>query len=123
MSIKDILLVDDNFIARMAIRKLIDKRSWQIDEASSGLDSLKRLREKNYDLIFLDLNMPDLDGVGVLEYLNEQNKMTNVIITTAMVNESNSEEVLGLGARAILTKPVEEEKLNLVIDSLEFEVS
>lgn len=110
-----ILVVDDVEINLKVIKGLLKKTCIQIDTAESGMECLKHVRNKKYDLIFLDHMMPEMDGIETLEKMklltDSPNKNTPVIMLTANATRGAKKEYMEAGFSDYLTKPVKEEDL------------
>jgi type IV pilus assembly protein PilB len=107
-----ILLADDDPQMRRLIRSVLQREGFEIVEAADGLDALDAVERGRFDLVILDLDMPRLDGFGVLEELRAQMRTASlpVIVLTAQHGESE-EKALDLGAQDYLTKPVQTRSL------------
>jgi DNA-binding response OmpR family regulator len=97
---------------RRLIRSVLEREGFEILEAGDGLDALETIERGGVDLVILDLEMPRLDGLGVLEELRAQMRTASlpVIVLTAQHGESE-EKALDLGAQDHLTKPVQTRSL------------
>jgi DNA-binding response OmpR family regulator len=97
---------------RRLIRSVLEREGFEILEAGDGLDALETIERGGVDLVILDLEMPRLDGFGVLEELRAQMRTAGlpVIVLTAQHGESE-EKALDLGAQDYLTKPVQTRSL------------
>jgi two-component system chemotaxis response regulator CheY len=84
-------------------------------EASDGQEALDLIRKEEPNLVFLDLLMPNLGGVGVLKALKEEGKEQNVIIVSADIQETTKRLCLDLGAKDFANKPVEENKMDFFL--------
>jgi len=75
--------------------------------ASSGLEAIERLSLKSFDLVVLDLNMPDIGGIEVLEFVRGQDKLRSlaIIIVTTRGDEASRARALEAGASRYMTKP------------------
>ena len=106
-----ILVVDDVEMNLMVIRNLLKRTQLQIDTAMSGQQCLNKVRQKAYDVIFMDHMMPEMDGVQTLEQMEAMpdslNKDTPVIMLTANALTGMREEYLKLGFRDYLAKPIQ----------------
>jgi type II secretory ATPase GspE/PulE/Tfp pilus assembly ATPase PilB-like protein/ActR/RegA family two-component response regulator len=102
-----VLVADDDPQMRRLVRTVLEREGVQVFEAADGLDAIDLVGQQQFDLIILDLNMPRLDGMGVLEELgsNVATAQIPVIVLTAVGDESEA-KALDLGARDYLTKPV-----------------
>jgi len=107
-----VLVADDDPQMRRLIRSVLEREGFEILEAGDGLDALETIERGGVDLVILDLEMPRLDGFGVLEELRAQMRTAGlpVIILTAQHGESE-EKALDLGAQDYLTKPVQTRSL------------
>ena len=103
-----ILVVDDDHQMRRLLKMMLQRDGHQIVEANDGLDALDAIEAGQFDLMILDLDMPRLDGLGVLEELRARVVTASlpVIVLTARTGESET-RVLDLGAQDFLSKPVQ----------------
>lgn len=110
-----ILLVDDHVTNRKVGRALLRDTQIQIDEASGGYECIEKAKHKEYDLIFLDHMMPDLDGIKTLHRLQEMGIVENhhppVIALTANAIAGAEEMYLQEGFTGFLSKPIRSEKM------------
>ncbi|REL25809.1 response regulator [Thalassotalea euphylliae] len=107
-----VLICDDSNLARKQVLRSLPK-TWDVDVqlAKNGLEALDVLRASAVDVMFLDLTMPELDGVGVLEAINAENIDLNVFVISADIQPEMQSKVLELGAKAFLRKPVSADTL------------
>jgi two-component system chemotaxis response regulator CheY len=108
---KRVLIVEDSSVMRHLLTLTVQALpSVNIDEAEDGLAALKTIRaaERPYDLIFLDLNMPVMDGMKLLGFLREEPKAEGTVIAVITTEESEEteEQARGLGASYFVRKPV-----------------
>lgn len=111
-----VLVVDDSPMARkMLIRAL--PASWDVDiaQAGSGVEALAAYRSGQVDVMFLDLTMPEMDGYQVLETLRREDLNCLVVVVSADVQPKAQERVLSLGAVAFIKKPVDAQKVEVVL--------
>ena len=103
-----ILVVDDSKVMReMMIACLRGQDGFSFDQASSGLEAIEQLSLKSFDLLLLDLNMPDIGGIEVVEFVRSQDRICNVpiIIVTTRGDEDSKTRAMQVGATRYLTKP------------------
>lgn len=102
-----ILLVDDDDSLRQMYTLILGKEGYEVTTATDGVDGLAKARQGGYDLILLDLMMPNLNGIGFLKGLKEEGpKQTNgsiIVLSNAGYNEV-AKEAEGLGAAGFLMK-------------------
>ncbi len=100
-----ILLVDDEELNREYMGELLAERGYRVETAVDGLDALARLRAEPFDLLVTDLNMPRLDGLGLLRKLHEEGLEVGALLITAFGSVEAAVEALKLGALDFLEKP------------------
>ncbi len=107
-SVKKILVVDDSGTMRQLMKMVLLKHlPCQITEAQDGLDALEKLKADTFDLIVTDVNMPRMDGLGLVRAVREALKsVVPIIIVTTKGGEADRDLGLKLGANAYLTKPI-----------------
>lgn len=104
-----LLIVDDIADNRMVLTRRFERRGFVVEEASSGEEALTLISQREYDLVLLDVMMPDLDGVEVLRRLRADPKSANlpVIMVTARTASDDVVQALQVGADDYITKPVD----------------
>jgi two-component system response regulator AtoC/two-component system nitrogen regulation response regulator NtrX len=111
-----ILLVDDEPAARVGMRRALAKGGYDLAEAANGAQALEQIAALAPDLVFLDLNMPELDGFSVLDRLRSQEGVPFplVVVLTAHGSERIAVEAMKKGAYDYLAKPYDIDELRLV---------
>src|SRR3954471_11564490 len=112
-----ILVVDDETAIREAIRMTLEYEGYRIDEARSGQDGIEKATRAAapYDAILLDIKMPVLDGIEVLENLKEQHVPSPVIMVSGHGDVHTAVECTKRGAFDFLEKPLNRDKLLLTV--------
>lgn len=112
-----ILICDDSNLARKQMARALPS-DWDIDVsfATNGKEALEEIKDGKAELLFLDLNMPVLDGFGVLEEIQKQDLPSMVIVVSADVQESTRAEILKLGALDLIAKPTDQSKVNEILN-------
>jgi CheY-like chemotaxis protein len=117
-----ILLVEDNSINQILAQRLIRKRGHNIVVASSGREALAALEIEHFDLILMDIQMPEMSGLEVTEAIRRKEKETGehipIIATTASAMKEDKEKCLEAGMDAYLSKPIDRDALYETIDKL-----
>jgi len=106
-----ILVTDDSIFLRRITCNILKAAGHSISEAANGLECLRMLEQEKPDAIFLDLVMPEMDGLTALKQLRENGNTTPVIILTADIQDSVKEECFQWGAADFLNKPPKEEQV------------
>src|SRR5688572_19407991 len=110
-----ILVIDDETGIREAIRMTLEYEGYKIDEARSGQEGLDKAARVPYDAILLDIKMPILDGIEVLENLREQRILTPVVMVSGHGDVHTAVECTKRGAFDFLEKPLNRDKLLLTV--------
>ena len=114
MSKLHILIVDDEKPARYGMNRALARPEYEIQEATDGQAALAAIRTGVPDLVFLDLTMPGLDGLGVLRELGQSRGRCEIIIVTANDRVATAVECMRLGAADYINKPYEVEQLRAI---------
>jgi len=106
-----ILTVDDSKAIRMIVSKQVAELGFEVDEAEDGLQGLAKLEELTYDLVVLDVTMPNLDGPGMLAKMREAGNKTPVLMLTSESKKSIMVDVMKAGIEDYILKPFKPEEL------------
>ncbi len=103
-----ILIVDDSSMIRDLLRQTLERQGHRVDEASGGKQALEYINEQPYELVLLDLRMPDLSGLELLEQLNTQGALSRTMIVILSASDEMDDVVrcIERGAEDYLIKPV-----------------
>ncbi|HMV78829.1 MAG TPA: ATP-binding protein [Leptospiraceae bacterium] len=115
---KKILIIDDYIVNLNIAKKFLAKIGIEPDLAAAGPDALEMLKEKDYDLIFLDLQMPEMDGFEVcrrIRKLNERYAEIPIIALTAAFVSEVQDRIIEAGMNDILAKPFKPEELHSIV--------
>ena len=117
----EVLVVDDSKVMReMVIACLRAREGLSFTQAGSGLEAIERLSLRSFDLVILDLNMPDIGGVEVIEFVRSQDKLRTlpILVLTTRGDETSRERVLTAGASRYMTKPFAPEVISAEVEVL-----
>jgi len=117
---RKVLLVDDEDQLRRVMKDLLEREGYTVAEARDGVQALDQVDKFGPDVVVLDLNLPGLDGYGVLSHLRSRQATADipVIVLTAKGDEDNEVRVFELGADDFLTKPFRARALSARLDVL-----
>jgi two-component system response regulator PilR (NtrC family) len=119
---KKILVIDDELFSREFFHKILERTDFSVKTASNGSEGLSLFKESTYDLVILDIRLPDANGMEILKQIKEMNPLTPVIIITAYGTVENAVRAMKLGAFDFLMKPFEEtEKLLITIKNATYQ--
>ena len=118
---KTILIVEDSSTTRALIRAVIDELGdFDTVEAATGFEALKMLPQQEYDLIITDINMPDINGLELINFVRSNVRYSHVpiIIVSTERSEEDKKRGLALGATAYVTKPFKSVELQEAIQKI-----
>lgn len=101
----NILVADDEEVIRNACVRILTRAGYEVSTAVNGDDALRKIREGNFDLVLLDLKMPVLDGMKVLDILAEEKSDLRVVVITGHGTAETAGQAVRAGASDFLTKP------------------
>ncbi len=102
---KSILLVDDDAAIRDLYQQLLVGAGYTVDTATEGKTALEKIAKNSYDLVLLDIMMPQIDGIGVLDTLNEKKlKHAPILFMTNLLNDPATKEAVNKGAVGLVIK-------------------
>lgn len=106
---KKILIIDDSGFSRKILRKILETANYTVIEAPDGLTALEIYMMESPDAVFLDLNMPGLNGLEVIAKLVEINPKIRIAVASADIQESTKKMAKEAGAYIYVNKPLYEE--------------
>lgn len=120
MSVKTrVMIVDDSKMIIKLIQGFLEAYNIEIvGTASDGKTAIDLFKKTNPDIVTLDITMPELDGLTVLEKILKINASTKVIIISALTDNATALKALRMGAKDFIPKPFKEENLKVVLDRL-----
>ena len=111
-----VLVIDDEQVICDACRLVLSESGHTVAHGITGEEGLRALEEETYDLILLDMKLPDIDGTDVLAFVREKSIGARVIVMTGYSTLANALEAMKLGATDYLSKPFSEDELLATID-------
>ena len=115
MSIEKILVVDDDDLSRGYLSEALQRNGYSVDNASDGQEAVGMTDKQNYDMIFLDMRMPRMGGMKVLERVKKTSKETTVVIMTAYGSIESAVEAMQKGAYDYIIKPFSVDNIELLL--------
>ncbi|MGA9659895.1 MAG: response regulator [Asticcacaulis sp.] len=104
---KSVLLVEDNPVNALLAQILLQREGCRVERASSGEEALDIIKTRSFDLIFMDLGLPGLDGIGAARLIRDMGIKTPIIALTANAYEEDRRASLHAGMNDFLSKPIE----------------
>jgi CheY-like chemotaxis protein len=118
----EILVAEDNFVNLKLITRLLERWGQQVTLAANGREALEAFQRKTFDMVILDIQMPELDGfevaAAIREMESETGKHTPIVAVTAHALAGKREECLARGIDAFVSKPIAPRELLKTLASL-----
>jgi two-component system sensor histidine kinase/response regulator len=115
-----ILVAEDNSVNQMLAVRLLEKRGHRVYVAGNGLEAVAALDKENYDLVLMDVQMPEMDGLEATIAIRQKEKASGrrqpIIALTAHAMKGDSERCLAAGMDGYLSKPIRPRELDLVLE-------
>ena len=118
MAIQKILVADDEESMRWVLSKALKKKGFAVDLAADGDEALKLIRAHSYDLAILDIKMPGLSGLELLDRIREIKSDLLVVIMTAEASMKNAVEAMKRGAYDYITKPFDLDVIDAIVEKV-----
>lgn len=115
---QSVLIVDDELGMRVSLRALLSDRNLQIYESATGTDAIAQLKNSQIDLVLLDINLPDMSGLEVMEWIAVHRGAVGVIFVSADTRIDSAICALRAGAADFIRKPYEAEQLQHKVDQV-----
>jgi CheY-like chemotaxis protein len=112
---KHILVVDDDPVLRDLFQALLENYGYTSETADNGGEAEVKLAQADYDAVLLDYMMPGINGLKVLQHIQQRHPSTPVVILTGHTDEKVQEQAIAIGARACLYKPFDCTELEHVL--------
>ena len=113
-----ILIVDDRFADRETLKAILEERGYSVVTASSGAEALARVKEKRFDIIFLDVRLPDIDGAQLFEQVEAIDPEVAVIMMTGYSEEESVKRAISQGAYTCIYKPFNIDKILALVGEI-----
>ncbi|MDX9703017.1 MAG: response regulator [Candidatus Auribacterota bacterium] len=111
-----VLIVDDSEFVTRKLQDILEKANMDVVAVGrNGIDALRFFKEYNPDIITMDINMPDMDGLSALKLIHQINPEAKVIILSSMSSREKVIDAMREGAKGFITKPFVSEKVVAII--------
>jgi len=115
------LIVDDNKINVAILKKILEDVNIDIDIAYNGKIAVEKVKANNYNMVFMDIHMPEMDGLEATQLIREFNTDLKIFGLSANVTTEAMDKAFDSGMNNYITKPFTKEQLyNLILISLEY---
>jgi DNA-binding NtrC family response regulator len=113
---RTILIMEDEPSLAEGLKMVLSEQGYRVSVAEAGLRALGSLAERDYDLLVMDLRLPDMDGMEVLRLIKETKPETAVIVMTGYATVASAMESMKLGALDYLPKPFTEDEFKAAVE-------
>jgi two-component system response regulator AtoC len=110
-----VLIIDDEKLVRWSLQQKLSQEGYEVESAPTGEEGLNLIREDGYDLVLLDLRLPGMDGVQILQEIKKLEKEIAVVMLTADTGIARAVECVRLGAHNYLCKPFDFEEVRVAL--------
>ncbi|MBE3134138.1 MAG: hybrid sensor histidine kinase/response regulator, partial [Acidobacteria bacterium] len=110
------VVIDDDDIMLLSCRRILEKAGYQVETFSNGLDGIRRIRELRPELLLVDLKMPELDGLQVIERVRAVDPDVVIAVITGYATISTAVDAMKAGAYDFLPKPFTPDELRLIVN-------
>lgn len=116
---KKVLIVDDAAFMRVSIKNMLSKNGYEVvGEAENGKVAIQKFQDLSPDVITMDITMPEMDGLSSLKKILSMDPNANVIMISAMGQESMVREAVLSGAKGFIVKPFKEDVIIAALSNL-----
>jgi DNA-binding NtrC family response regulator len=113
-----ILVVDDRFSDRETLKTILEEKAYRVATAVDGPEAIAMVKSKHYDIIFMDVVLPGIDGVETFEHVKEIDPEATVIMMTGFTEEDLLRKAVSDGAYTCIHKPFNMEKLIELVEGI-----
>ncbi len=110
-----ILIVDDERSIRKTLREILEFEKYEVDEAGDGMECLAKFKRQKFDIVILDIKMPNLDGMETLDRLQQMSPETPIIMISGHANIDTAVEAVKMGAFDFVSKPPDLNRLLITL--------
>ncbi len=117
--VKKILIVDDAAFMRMMLKKILESNGFKVaGEAENGVAAVKMYKKCNPDIVTMDITMPEMGGIEALKAIRQYDSGANVVMVSAMGQETYVKEAIVSGAKNFIVKPFKEDHVVKTLEKI-----
>ncbi|MFH1925682.1 MAG: response regulator [Chloroflexota bacterium] len=113
-----VLVVDDHFADRETLKAILEEKGYRVATAADGNEAIEMVRSRHYDIIFLDVRLPDMTGFETFEQVKKIDPQATVIMMTGYAEEDLIKSAVEAGAYTCLYKPFDMEKVITLVEAV-----
>ena len=111
-------MVDDQFGDRETLKAILEERGYRVATAVDGAETVQMVKERHYDIIFLDIKLPGIDGIETFERVKKIDSKAVVIMMTGYTAEDLVERAISGGAYTCIYKPFDMERVISIVETI-----
>ncbi len=111
-----ILIVDDDESIRRSLSLILKRKGYTTELAGTGRETLEKAQKRFFNVVLLDIKLPDMEGIELLTFLKQMQPGTVIFIVTAYASLETTTQALKIGASAYFTKPLD---MDEILDKLD----
>lgn len=119
MTARRVLIIDDELIVCMSCKRALEKKGYEVDSAQNGAEGLEMARRADYDIIFTDLKMPNMEGTEVALNLRSIAPRAKIVVMTGFCTEENYIAITSMGVAGYMEKPFAPSDIVQMVERLE----
>ena len=113
-----VLVVDDHGADRETLKVILEEKGYRVATAADGTEAIAMVKSRHYDIIFLDIRLPDMTGFETFEQMKKIDPQATVIMMTGYAEEELIQSAVGAGAYTYLYKPFDMEKVITLVEAI-----
>lgn len=113
----NILVIDNNESVTKLLKKLLKEEGYKVDAETSGRPALKNIKKNGYEVVLLEIKLPDISGLTIIEHIKKIDPKIIVIMITGHSSINIAIEALNKGADGFISKPIKLEELIFTIEN------
>ena len=113
-----ILVVDDQFADRETVKTTLENKGYRVTTANDGAEAIEMVKSRHYNIIFLNVSLPDMSGVETFEQVKQIEPEATVIMMTGCTEDDLVKSAVGAGAYTCLHKPFDMEKVITLVEAI-----
>jgi two-component system chemotaxis response regulator CheY len=114
-----VLIVDDAAFMRMQLKRILERNEFDVvGEADNGYNAIQKINTLHPDIIMLDITMPVMNGIECLKQINQLFEKPDVVMISAMGQQSHVIEAIDIGAKGFIVKPFKEDDVMLQLNKM-----
>lgn len=115
---KNVLIADDNVIMRNMLKFYLKRYDVEVQEVDDGIKAIRKFESIDFDIAFLDIHMPNLDGMNVVKFLRDNYVDSHIVIISSNIDEDLIMKLSNYGVSEFLSKPLDVKKFQHIMETL-----